>query len=73
MEMYISESTKIDWNVAKESIYISMSGDVYEGTFKDGIYHGKGIYIFKNGDKHEGEWIYGKRNGKFKRTLLNGN
>jgi len=50
-----------------------MSGDVYEGNFKDGIYHGKGIYIFKNGDKHEGEWIYGKRNGKFKRTLLNGN
>ena len=43
-----------------------MSGDVYEGNFKDGIYHGKGIYIFKNGDKHEGEWIYGKRNGKFK-------
>ena len=28
-----------------------MSGDVYEGNFKDGIYHGKGIYIFKNGDK----------------------
>ena len=35
-------------------------GDVYEGEFKDGDFHGLGSYTFSNGAIFEGFWYEGK-------------
>lgn len=39
-----------------------VSGNVYEGDFKDGLKHGKGVFIGK-GKKYEGEYVEGKKHG----------
>ncbi len=45
-------------------------GDVYEGGFKDGTFHGKGVYHYLSehhlspGDRYEGGFRYGDRHGE---------
>tara|TARA_B100001093_G_scaffold510127_1_gene575424 strand:- start:126 stop:1406 length:1281 start_codon:yes stop_codon:yes gene_type:complete len=40
---------------------------VYEGTFKEGLIHGKGKFTYNNGDTYEGDWVTFKgRTGKGK-------
>jgi hypothetical protein len=34
---------------------------IYEGQFKNDIYHGYGRYIYSDGDYYIGHWIDGKR------------
>jgi hypothetical protein len=43
-------------------MYIFLSGDCYQGTFKDGS-NIKGTYISANGDQYTGEFKEGFRHG----------
>lgn len=36
---------------------------IYEGQFKNDIYHGYGRYIYSNGNFYLGNWVDGKRSG----------
>lgn len=36
---------------------------IYEGQFKNDIYHGYGRYIYSNGNYYIGNWVDGKRSG----------
>jgi hypothetical protein len=36
---------------------------IYEGQFKNDVYHGFGRYIYANGNFYVGQWIDGKRSG----------
>jgi len=36
---------------------------IYEGQFKNDIYHGYGRYIYSNGNYYLGNWVDGKRSG----------
>ena len=38
-----------------------LSGNKYEGEWKDGVKNGHGTFTYSNGDKYEGEWRDGKR------------
>ena len=39
------------------------NGDVYEGGWEGGKYHGKGMFTGHDGYQYEGEWRHGKRHG----------
>ena len=39
-------------------------GDVYEGEFREGQFHGQGMYKFSDGRKYVGEWVDGKMHGQ---------
>ena len=39
------------------------NGDVYEGSFKNGMRHGAGTYQFADGDCYEGAWHNGRKHG----------
>ena len=62
------------------SIYVWESGDIYEGGFIDGHFHGQGTYTYSDGDKYDGEWKYSRRwngtyydkNGNIKWKYVNG-
>lgn len=40
-----------------------VSGERYQGEWRDNQRHGKGTVIYKNGDKYEGDWSEGLRHG----------
>lgn len=40
------------------------TGDVYEGEFVNGLYHGYGIYTWTNGNRYEGMWKNNRREGE---------
>ena len=39
-------------------------GDINEGEYKDGKYHGKRIFSYPDGSKYEGEYKNDKKHGK---------
>lgn len=41
----------------------NISGDLYKGTFKNGLKHGLGSENFGNGDYYKGEYINGLPEG----------
>ena len=47
-------------------------GYVFEGSFKDGLFHGMGKQYFTNGDYYVGEFNGGLRNGKGTFKFANG-
>ncbi len=47
-------------------------GAVYEGEFKDGLFHGEGKLTWPNGDVYEGEFENGRKHGHGKETFANG-
>ena len=36
---------------------------IYEGQFKNDVYHGYGRFIYSNGNYYIGNWVDGKRSG----------
>ena len=34
-------------------------GKIYEGSFRNGIFHGQGKMIYENGEVYEGAWTGG--------------
>ena len=53
-------------------MFRGVHGDIYEGNWKDGYYHGKGKYTYTNDFVYEGDWEYGRRHGQG-RLYANGN
>jgi hypothetical protein len=47
-----------------QGVYISSSGNRYEGQFKDNKMHGKGKMDFATGDKYTGDWHDDARTGQ---------
>ena len=47
----------------KKSEIKVLNQDLYNGEYKDGLYHGQGTYTHSNGDIYEGDWKEGKRHG----------
>ena len=54
------------------SIYVWESGDIYEGGFVDGLFHGKGTILYSDGSSYVGEFKDGKRNGQGTQTFSDG-
>lgn len=48
------------------------NGDVYEGEWERGKYHGRGIFTGHDGYLYEGEWRCGKRHGIGRESLPDG-
>jgi hypothetical protein len=41
------------------------NGDIYEGEFLNGLFHGNGYYFYsKDGVYYKGDWVNGKRQGQ---------
>ena len=53
-------------------IYELNNGSKYQGSFLNGLFHGKGIYIWPIQKTYDGYWINGKMNGEGKFTYPNG-
>jgi hypothetical protein len=47
-------------------------GYIYEGSFKEGLFHGLGKQYFTNSDYYVGEFKHGSRNGKGTFKFANG-
>lgn len=43
---------------------VMKSGAYYQGSWKNGLFHGKGTYVYKQGKFYEGEFSEGFRHGK---------
>lgn len=38
----------------------------YDGTFRDGVFHGAGVMVYEDGGIFDGEWCHGRRSkGKY--------
>lgn len=49
---------------AGEGIFVYKEGSAkYEGSFQNGLPHGKGVCTYANGDRYEGEWKEGAFDG----------
>ena len=48
------------------------NGDIYKGTFKDGLKHGKGTLTTRNNRSYEGDWENDKPHGFGINTFPNG-
>jgi DNA polymerase III epsilon subunit family exonuclease len=44
----------------------------YEGSFKNGLRHGRGLHLFSNGDRYDGDWAEDLRSGNGTYTWTNG-
>jgi hypothetical protein len=52
-------------------VFISRSGERYEGNWKQGAREGRGICYYANGDKYEGQWTDNQKHGEGKMTYKN--
>ena len=69
----VSESGCIQGDCQNQiSIYVWESGDIYEGGFVDGHFHGQGTTTFSDGSSYVGEYKDGKRNGQGTQTFSDG-
>ena len=59
----LSQSSKVSEIVVKK-LKKYPTGDVYDGEFVNGFYHGYGIYNWTNGDRYEGMWENNCREGQ---------
>lgn len=49
-----------------------LTGDKYEGDFKDGLRDGVGTYLYgESGNRYEGEWVLNKKHGIGKMNFAN--
>jgi len=46
---------------------------VYEGSYKEGLFHGNGIMVWRNKSSYEGEFLNGMFHGEGKINSINGN
>ncbi|MCU0389637.1 MAG: hypothetical protein MUE81_00820 [Thermoflexibacter sp.] len=53
-------------------VFVSRTGERYEGNWKNGVRNGKGTCYYINGDIYEGEWVNNQLNGEGKMTYKNG-
>lgn len=54
------------------TLYYNDTGDLYKGTFKNGLKHGLGEFHYYNGDKYIGEFYKDEMHGKGKYINNNG-
>ena len=43
--------------------YTFASGDVFDGSYKDGLRHGGGNMTYADGSRDDGAWYEGKKSG----------
>lgn len=55
-----------------KGIYSFTDGSLYEGQFKNRLFHGKGTMKYANGNVYIGNWVKNKRVGKGQLTFANG-
>ena len=55
-----------------EGVLRYATGDVYSGTFKDGVISGEGTFAYVNGDKYVGTFTDGKKEGEGVYTWFDG-
>ncbi len=48
----------------KGKVVFDATGDIYEGDFENGHFHGKGKYTWTDGNYYDGDWANGERTGK---------
>ncbi len=48
------------------------TGDIYEGTFEDGVITGEGTFTYANGDVYRGTFLNGSKNGEGVYTWFDG-
>jgi len=53
-------------------VFVSRTGEKYEGNWTQGTKNGRGICYYSNGDKYEGQWLDNQTNGEGKMTLKDG-
>ena len=67
-KMYIEEGLQFEgnWENGKKlkGLLFWDNGMIYEGEFKNDLFHGKGKLLYLNGDFYEGNWENNKANGK---------
>lgn len=44
----------------KEGAMLFKNGNMYDGPFVDGKFHGKGVFRWRNGDQFEGDFAEGR-------------
>lgn len=45
-------------------MFVSVEGDLYKGTFRNDISHGRGVYVWPDGQVYLGDYVDGVREGK---------
>jgi hypothetical protein len=55
-----------------KGIYSFTDGSLYEGQFKNRLFHGKGTMKYANGNVYIGNWVKNERVGKDQLTFVNG-
>ena len=55
------DSSGKKWGIGR---FVTTDGGVFEGFFKNDLYHGFGRLIFNNGDLYLGEFSLGEISGK---------
>mgnify|MGYP001214295699 FL=1 len=56
----------------QEGVQTFDNGDIYEGSFKDGLKHGRGTLTTRNNRSYEGDWENDKPHGFGINTFPNG-
>jgi hypothetical protein len=64
------EGNRFEWTGCYGK-YSSAAG-VYEGEWKDGLFHGRGSFIYPGGSKYVGQYFQGRRHGRGVFTFANG-
>jgi len=61
-ENKLNELTLVDGSIQGQLTYLN--GSVYEGSFVDGAFEGKGKITYSNGDVYRGDFVKGSGTGK---------
>lgn len=52
------------WADGEVGIHMYDDGGIYEGTFENGVPHGRGIYLREDGFGYTGDWVNGEVSGQ---------
>ena len=70
---YVYAPLMVDYNPTKTTAFTYNNGDIYRGTLRDGVQHGRGVYTWASGGSYDGEWYNGNFHGHGVRIYASGN
>lgn len=63
-EIYIYEGDNVNNKKQGKGVLKNQNGEIiYNGYFKENLFHGKGSLLINNNDEYEGDFFEGKRKG----------